>query len=402
MSRLDTDKLTVEFREGVNERAPLVPRRYTITHSENTQDIFLTIGPDFVYDKVSTKRNDVLGEWLYVEDRFRYYVYLHIEVENGIDAGYYDIRLEDLFLALETIRYGDKRFFDSRPELDQYPIIVYFLYENPTDNKAENLGSFSDYDITLSQDHIESNSTMEYRVLMDERIGDVNGDGISDRVSVYGDKLMASDFIHNIIIEVESDLSGLFKVDMITELNGYNPTLFLGDFTKDQVNDILFRMDRMFNSMDSKDKGEYGVAINTIKDNQMETIFASDRYNSEYPFIVEYKDLFKVSIMNVKVNKLFFLDISDKGYDYLSQFYHKNGERIKPVQGKVLNAEAFIPVISNEKEYYYDLLAVHPIVGGTGSDILGYIENLLSWDGERFISIRMMASTPGIDLIATH
>jgi hypothetical protein len=404
MSRLDPDKLTVEFREGVNERAPLIPRRYTFTHSELTQDIFLIIGSDFYYDKVSAKRNDVLGEWLYVEDRFRFYVFLHMAGENGqeINNGYYDKRLRDLFLALETIRYGDRQFFDSNPELDRYPIIVYFLHEDPADNKAENWGTFSDYDINFSWDTVVANSMMEYRVLLDEKIGDLNGDGILDRVSVYGNRLSGSDFIHSIIIEVEGGPTGWYKADMITELNGYHPTLFLGDFTKDHSNDILFQMDMMFNSMDSNDKGEYGVSIIRMKEGNIETIFTSDRYNTEYSFLVEYNDLFKISILSVKVNKLFFLDISDKDYDYLSQFYHENGELIKPVHGKVLKAEAFIPVINNEKEYSYDLLAIHRIVGGTGSDTLGYINNLLSWDGERFISLQMMASTPGMELIGTH
>src|SRR5690606_23557306 len=130
--------------------------------------------------------------------------------------------------------------------------------------------------------------------------------------------LLGSDYINNILIEFEGGPEGWFKVDMITELNGYNPTLFLGDFTKDRINDILFQMDKMFNSMDSMDKGEYGVSINTIKDNDIETIFSSDRYNAGYLFLVEYNDLFKIRIMNVKENKLFFLDISDKSYDYLS------------------------------------------------------------------------------------
>lgn len=83
MYSLDPSKLTIEFREGVNERAPLIPRRYSFTYSEMTQDIFLTIGTDFSYDKFSARRNDVLGEWLYIEDRFRYYVFLHMEGKNG-------------------------------------------------------------------------------------------------------------------------------------------------------------------------------------------------------------------------------------------------------------------------------------------------------------------------------
>ncbi len=241
-------------------------------------------------------------------------------------------------------------------------------------------------------------NNLEHRTLINEKLGDINGDGLIDRIRIYGDKSLASDLIHNIIIEVEGVPEDWLKIDMITELNGYNPTLFLGDFTKDQRYDILFQLDKMFNSMKASDQGEYGVFIITFKNNNINTIFASDRYNSEYLFVVEYVDLFKVRILSKRLNKMFFLDISDKGFDYLYKYYYADGKLIKPIHGLILKAEAFIPVVSNKKENFYDLLAVHRIVGMNEIDTLGYIQNLLSWDGEDFISIQMMAITTGLKL----
>lgn len=238
----------------------------------------------------------------------------------------------------------------------------------------------------------------EHRALITEKQGDINGDSLLDKVSIYGDKLSNSDFIHSIIIEVEFSTNDSFKIDMITEQNGYNPTLFLGDFTKNQRNDILFQMDMMFNSMNPSGQGEYGVSILAFKDDTINTIFASDRYNSEYLFAVEYNDLFNIRIFNEPINKVFILDISNKGSEYLSRIYYNNGYLIKPMHGTVLKAEAFIPVITNKKEAFYDLIAVHKIVGINEGDTLGYLQNLLSWDGERFISICMMAITTGLNL----
>jgi hypothetical protein len=149
MSRLDPEKLTTEFREGVTETAPIIPRRYTLTHSDITAELFLTIGPDFAFDKVTAMRDEVLGEWLLVDGSIRYYVYLHIDGE--LDQGMSEIRnyifRRELPLALEAIRYGDKHFFVAHPEMDHLPIIVYFLYKNPEYNKAEYWGNFADYDI---------------------------------------------------------------------------------------------------------------------------------------------------------------------------------------------------------------------------------------------------------------
>jgi hypothetical protein len=236
---------------------------------------------------------------------------------------------------------------------------------------------------------------MEYHVLIDEKIGDVTGDGVPDRISLYGDKSADSPYISNLRLEIEDGQTGL-KLDMITELSGYNPTLFLGDFTKDKIDDIKL-------SMDTGGSGGYGIfAVYSYKNNELKTLFESDRYNTEYQYMVEYNNLYKVSVGNVMLNKLFYLDISLKGYDYLSQYYNESGELIKPVSGEVLALGTLIPVIGSEKDNSFDLLALQRIIGSTNSDTLGYIENLLSWNGEQFVTVRMMASTLGTNLTSTY
>lgn len=405
MSRLDPEKLTVEFREGVTETAPIIPRRYTLTHSDITADLFLTIAPNYAFDKINVMRDEVLGEWLVVEESIQYYVYLNVDGQFG--QGMAGIRnmifRRELPLALEAIRYGDSLLFETHPELDQVPIIVYFLSDNQEYNKVENWGTFEDYDITASVensitnitssiDNMIMNSTMEYHVLIDEKIGDVTGDGVPDQICLYGDVSANSDYVTNIILEI-IDGHTMVKLDVITEVSGYNPTLFLGDFTKDKIDDIKV-------SMDTGGSGGYGIfTVYSYKNNDFKTIFASDRYNIEYQYMVEYEDLFKVSVRNVMLNKLFSLDISDKGYDYVSQYYIENGDLIKPIQGEVLALGALIAVVGSEKDNYFNLLARQRIIGSTNSDTLGYIENLLSWNGERFVTVRMMTSISGTNLI---
>lgn len=397
MSMPDTGGLTVDFREGVSEKAPIIPRRYTLTRADNSSDMHLTIAPEFELEPGAENKDVIQGEWL-LDKGLRFYVYVHAEGGRESEDSRYSHLTQILPAALWAIRSGDRQFF-GRPEMNQYPIIVYFLYENPEYNRAENWGTFADYRKKAAEDYVAANSMMEYHVLLDEKTGDVNGDGIPDKVSVYGDKEAGSDFIHNVILKVDFGQSEL-GADAITELNGYNPTVFLGDFTKDHTDDILLRMDLMFNSMNSKDKGEYGIGIFTMtNENPLEPIFASDNYNMDYRFLVEYHDFFKISVLNVKTNRLFYLDISDKGTVYLSRYYNEKGELIRPVLGKVMKAEAFLPIISNEKDNSYDLLALHRIVGDEEDDFLGTLSNLLSWNGEQLASIRMTACTPGTDLI---
>lgn len=149
MSRLNTDKLTVEFREGVTTTEPIVHRRYTLTHSDITAELFLTIGLEYAYDKINFMRDEVYGEWIYSENSYIYYAYVLIDGEFSPEVAAirdYIFRRE-LPLALEAIRYGDNGLFIAHPWLDDSPIYIHFMSSIPEYNKVEYWGTFSDYRI---------------------------------------------------------------------------------------------------------------------------------------------------------------------------------------------------------------------------------------------------------------
>ena len=171
MSKLNPEKLSVEFREGVTSTSPIIPRRYTLTHSDITAELFLTIGLTYAYDKINKMRDEVLGEWIVNEDSYLYNVYLYVDGQFGPTASAirnYIFRRE-LPLALEAIRYGDSEFFSAHPDLDYAPIIVYFMSNNPEFNRIENWGTFSDYDITSSQMYTQANYVRNERYLLDKK-----------------------------------------------------------------------------------------------------------------------------------------------------------------------------------------------------------------------------------------
>lgn len=146
MSKFNPEKLNVEYREGVTAVEPIIPRRYTLTHSDQTAELFLAIGPDFAYDRITDMRDEVLGEWVEGHDQYYYYVYLMIDREKSTAAIRNYVFRKELPLALEAIHYGDAAFFRAHPELEEAPIIVFFQSRNPNYNKVENWGSFSKYD----------------------------------------------------------------------------------------------------------------------------------------------------------------------------------------------------------------------------------------------------------------
>lgn len=146
MGRLNPEKLFVEFRQGVTPTEPIILRRYTLTHSDLTAELFLTIGQDYAVDKITAMRDEVLAEW---KEQNNQYVFLaHVDVD-GLTPDRQAIRnavfRRELSLALEAIRYGDRRFFAAHPNLDQAPIFIYFHSAIPQFNGVENGGTFADY-----------------------------------------------------------------------------------------------------------------------------------------------------------------------------------------------------------------------------------------------------------------
>ena len=147
MERLNPEKLNVEYRDDVTHKKPVAGRKYTLTHSDTTGDLFLTLGRGYAYDKINKFRDEVLGEWRNYNGG--YFLYIHVYVDGlfdpAVSAKRYSIFTRELPLALEAIRYGDGMFFSAHPQLDNSPIWIYFHSTTPYYNRIENWGTPEDY-----------------------------------------------------------------------------------------------------------------------------------------------------------------------------------------------------------------------------------------------------------------
>jgi len=228
---------------------------------------------------------------------------------------------------------------------------------------------------------------------LDWKTGDVNGDGVLDTVYLYG-QLDGSPGIYadNITLVIKDGWSNKSTSVQLENNAGYNARLFLGDFDQNNIADIMV-------SIDTGGSGGYGLFyIYSFRDNLLQEIFNVDKYNYDYAFEVNYADYYKVRVESARLNLLFIIDVSEKGLDYLSQYYDKDGLLIKPVQGEVLDLGALNPIITNTPSYNYDLLALQRIIGTTNADTLGYVENLLTWEDTQLVSRRLVVSIFGGNL----
>jgi len=141
------DNLWVNSR--LTDKNQLIPRRYTLTHSDETGEIFLIIDSEYADYKLAEDRQEVLGEWR-TTDNCHYFFLGNVHVdsdENSFEHAKkrYDIFNRELPLALKAIKAGDESFFSCYPQLEAAPIFIRFHSEYPELNQTLYFKTFAAY-----------------------------------------------------------------------------------------------------------------------------------------------------------------------------------------------------------------------------------------------------------------
>ncbi|EPD50328.1 hypothetical protein HMPREF1210_02899 [Paenisporosarcina sp. HGH0030] len=208
--------------------------------------------------------------------------------------------------------------------------------------------------------------------------GDVTGDRVPDNVYLTGIMTPDSPFIQNITLLVQDGRSGELTSVSLRENAGYNPTVFLGDFTGNGVDDIFISI---------ATGGSGGIMyhyIYSFVDNTAQLLFDFNVYNEQYQYEVTYQDYYKVEVVSMINNKKYIIDISTKGTEYLNEIYDENGKLKSPITGFVNPLSGLYPV-DFDLNKRYELLAYQKIAGRYNADSLGFVLNTLAWLDNRFV-----------------
>ncbi len=155
MSHLNPDKLHVDFAGSALPEGPLTPRAYTLTHSDRTGDMFLTVGEGYNKEQISGwytrfMRDEVLAEW---QEADHPGLHVHCHVSGGFvlgTAGWREaIFRQHMPMVLEALRHGDRKLYISNPDLDEAMIFVYFHRAGRKRDTIEDWGQPKDYRIKI-------------------------------------------------------------------------------------------------------------------------------------------------------------------------------------------------------------------------------------------------------------
>ncbi len=220
------------------------------------------------------------------------------------------------------------------------------------------------------------------------KVADVTGDGFPDWIFLTGVKQSDSPYITNITLIIRNGRTHQTSIFPLTENAGYNPTVWLGDFTGDGINDLLIQIDS---------GGSGGIVFAYIYSSlqgTMTKIFDSVQYNDQHTYDVRYVNNYRANIISNSPKKIYTLDLSYKGEEYLNEIYNPDGTLKQPIEGWVDPVGGIYP-IDLGRNNKYALLIMQQIAGRYHADGLGYVENQLSWNGRQFENVRQTVSIYG-------
>lgn len=230
----------------------------------------------------------------------------------------------------------------------------------------------------------EGSIEVKYRFrqhLLARQQGDVTGDGNVDLVSLVGTLPDdGSGFITNITLVVEDGATGQITSVPLTDNAGFNPSVFLCDFTGDGVEDIKI-------TIQSGGSGGFTFTyVYSFVGGQPQLLFRHDLYMESKEFRAFYADGFVVVVEDLTLGLTFRIDVSQN--PAAQELYDEQGNLLQPTEANVGPFLIAYPIVLDEEEGTCSLQALTRVYGQFAADTLGYIQDYLSWDGTRFATVR--------------
>ncbi|MEG2109396.1 MAG: staygreen family protein [Clostridium sp.] len=151
MEVINPQKVFTEYRDKVTKVSPIKGRKYTMTHSDETADLFVTVGLNYAEDRIDKIRDEVKLEWIEEDGKLILYGEVLIDGEgiSGNERIRNNIFMKEMPLALQSVRYGDRELFENNEHLDCAIILIHFKSDIPKYDRVCNFGSMEMYRVYL-------------------------------------------------------------------------------------------------------------------------------------------------------------------------------------------------------------------------------------------------------------
>ena len=208
--------------------------------------------------------------------------------------------------------------------------------------------------------------------IIDQIIGDVDGDGKDEEVLLMGNKIVKDSYFMGELYVIVKDLKdGKIKAYIRPQnCGGYNSFLTLADVTGDGIDDVIITAPTG-GSGDTVD-----LRVIDFGSGEAKEIFTKEN-NSGIAFVGKYLPNYKAELSFPTINKNIVVDLSGKKDLY-------NNFNVYDAKGQVKNSgeEPYLQdffsamAIDSDGDGTEELLTIQRIVGPTNMDTLGYIRTV--------------------------
>lgn len=147
MRELNLKKVFVQYRDIMKPHAPILSRKYTITHSDTTAELFVFVAENYAEDQVTKMHDEVRIAWDQNKKELLLIGYVTVDNEDVQGSSFIRNKVfyNEMPTALQALRQADRFLFETLPQLDNTPVIIHFISSNPVYNKSYNFGIIGNY-----------------------------------------------------------------------------------------------------------------------------------------------------------------------------------------------------------------------------------------------------------------
>ncbi len=144
---LNPKKVFVQYRDIMRPYEPVRDRSYTITHSDTTAELFVFVATNYAEDQITRMRDEVRISWKQYKKGLVLFGTVLVDGYGVVEKASIRNKIfyNEMPTALHALRQADRFLFDKEPNLDNTPVYIHFISNNPIYDKTYDFGVIGSY-----------------------------------------------------------------------------------------------------------------------------------------------------------------------------------------------------------------------------------------------------------------
>ena len=147
MRELNPQKVFVQYRGTMKPYEPVLNRKYTITHSDTTAELFVFVAENYAEDQITKMHDEVRIAFEQSEKGLALLGSVIVDGE-GVKGNPYirnKIFYNEMPTALQALRQADRFIFTKDPALDNTSVLIHFISSRPVYDRTYDFGVIGNY-----------------------------------------------------------------------------------------------------------------------------------------------------------------------------------------------------------------------------------------------------------------